>query len=161
MVNNYQCRLTTELTATHQNTVFQCHSLAANLILNRSSLANPQGQHHQCTAITSSVSEKSVGYNNDLINPIVSPLRHRPIWSFSFSHKRENCRKQMTACVATVNHICWNTSFPSDLELLQLQSDHTVQSYSVLGLHHGIKSWNLYCYINITIYCYIVTAILF
>lgn len=52
----------------------------------------------------------------------------------------------MTACVATVNHICWNTSFPSDLELLQLQSDHTVQNHSILGLHHGKKSWNLNCF---------------
>lgn len=85
------------------------------------------------------LSEKSVGHNNDLINSIVSPLRHRPIWSFSFSHKRENCRKQMTSCVATVNHICWNTSFPSDLELLQLQSDHTVQNHSIFGLHQCPK----------------------
>lgn len=43
----------------------------------------------------------------------------------------------MTACVASVNLICWDTSFPSDLELSQLQSDHTVQSHSILGLHHG------------------------
>lgn len=42
------------------NTVVQCHSPSTNLILNTSSLANPLGSCLKCSAITSSLSAKSV-----------------------------------------------------------------------------------------------------